>query len=100
VRECTLSDRHHSDMGSVKPVEEVEPSDLLSEGAVVSRLGLSRNRVRWLVMNGRLQRGVTADRSSGGVTRESVEREEAWRRHATVAQRVRRILGYVFFWMP
>jgi len=100
VRECTLSDRHHSDMGSAKPVEEVEPSDLLSEGAVVGRLGLSRNRVRWLVMNGHLQRGVTADRSSGGVTRQSVEREEAWRRHATVAQRVRRILRYGFFWMP
>jgi hypothetical protein len=87
-------------MGSAKPVEEVEPPDLLSEDAVVSRLGLSRNRVRWLVMNGRLQRGVTPDRSSGGVTRQSAEREEIWRRHATVAQRVRRILGYVLFWMP
>jgi len=87
-------------MGSAKPVEEVEPLDLLSEGAVVSRLGISRNRVRWLVMNGHLQRGVTPDRSSGGVTTQSVEREEAWRRHATLAQRVRRLLGYVFFWMP
>jgi hypothetical protein len=100
VRECTLSDRHDSDMASVKPVEEAEPPDLLSEDAVVGRLGLSRNRVRWLVMNGHLQRGVTADRSSGGLTRQSVESEESWRRHATVAQRLRRLLGYVFFWMP
>jgi hypothetical protein len=51
-------------------------------------------------MNGHRQRGVTADRSSGGLTRQSVEIEESWRSRATITQRLRRVLGYVFFWMP
>jgi hypothetical protein len=84
----------------VKRVLEVPPRDLLSEDAVASRLGLSVTRVRWLTLSGYLQRGVTADRSSRGLTRQSVEREEAWRRQATVTQRLRRALAYVFFWLP
>lgn len=79
---------------------EVSPPDLLSEDAVAGRLGLSVNRVRWLTMNGHLQRGVTADRSSGGLTSQSVEIEESWRSCATITQRLRRVLGYVVFWMP
>ena len=87
-------------VGSVKPEAEVASSDLLSEDDVASQLGLSSNRVRWLVMNGHLQRGVTADRTSGGLTRQSVDREKAWRNNATLAQRLRRVLGYAVFWMP
>jgi hypothetical protein len=87
-------------MGTVKRVVEVEPSDLLSERVVACRLDLSLSRVRWLIINGHLQRGITADRASGGLTRQSVENEEAWRRHATVTQRLRRSLGYAFFWTP
>lgn len=100
VRLCTVSRRHDLKMGSVKRVVEVAPPDLLSEDAVATRLSLSMNRVRWLAINGHLQRGVTADGSSGGLTRQSVETEEVWRRDATVTQRVRRALGYFFFWMP
>jgi hypothetical protein len=84
----------------VKRVVEVGPHDLLTEDAVAGRLGLSLNRVRWLTINGHLRRGVTADQSSGGLTRQSVENEETWRRHATVTQRLRRTLGYLFFWLP
>lgn len=87
-------------MGVIKSLAEVDPSDLLSEDDVAGQLGLSSDRVRWLAINGHLQRAVTADRSSGGFTRESVEREKAWRSHATVAQRIRRLLGYAVFWMP
>ena len=84
----------------MKRVVEVAQPDLVSEDAVATRLGLSTNRVRWLTINGHLQRGVTADGSSGGLTRRSVEAEAVWRRDATATQRVRRALGYVFFWMP
>ena len=101
VREYTLRRRHHSmTMGWVKRVAEVMPTDLLPEDAVAERLGLSMNRVRWLIINGHLQRGVTDDRHSGWVTRQSVEREEVWRRDATVMQRLRRLLMYGLFWMP
>jgi hypothetical protein len=87
-------------MGRVKRVAEVAPPDLLSEDVTAARLSLSMNRVRWLTINGHLQRGVTADGGSRGLTRRSVEIEEVWRRDATVTDRVRRALGYVFFWMP
>jgi hypothetical protein len=87
-------------MARVKRVVEVAPPDPVSEDAVATRLSLSTNRVRWLTINGHLQRGVTAEGSAGGLTRQSVEAEEAWRRDATVTERVRRALGYVFFWMP
>jgi len=87
-------------VGRVKQPLEVSPSDLLSEDAVASRLGLSETRVRWLILNGHLQRGVTSDRGAGGLTKQSVEKEEAWRRDATVVQRIRRVLAYGFFWMP
>jgi hypothetical protein len=87
-------------MGRVKRVVEVAPSDLVSEDAVATQLNLSLNRVRWLTINGHLQRGATAEGRSGGLTRQSVETEAVWRRDATVTQRVRRALGYVFSWMP
>lgn len=87
-------------MGRAKRVVEVAPPDLVSEDAVATRLSLSLNRVRWLTINGHLQRGVTADGSSGGLTRQSVETEAVWHRDATVTKRLRRALGYVFFWMP
>jgi hypothetical protein len=84
----------------VKRVVEVAPPELVSEDAVATQLSLSTNRVRWLTINGHLQRGMTADGSAGGLTRLSVETEAVWRRDATVTQRVRRALGYLFFWMP
>ena len=87
-------------MARVKRVVEVAQPDLVSEDAVATRLSLSTNRVRWLTINGHLQPGVTADGSFGGLTRQSVEAEAVWRRDATATQRVRRALGYVFFWMP
>jgi orotate phosphoribosyltransferase-like protein len=87
-------------MGPAKRVVEVASPDLVSEDEVATRLSLSMNRVRWLIINGHLQRGVTADGSSGGLTRQSVETEAVWRRDATVTQRARRALGDVFFWMP
>jgi hypothetical protein len=87
-------------VGSIKRVLEVERTDLLAVETAADRLGVSLNRVRWLILNGRLQRCSTADRSLGGVTTESVEREQAWRAQATASQRLRRVLGYIFFWMP
>jgi hypothetical protein len=79
---------------------EVPDNDLLTEQEVVAQLGLSTNRVRWLTMNGHLQRGVTPERGSAGLTKESVEHERVWRASATRVQRLRRTLGYAFVWMP
>lgn len=87
-------------MGVIKRAATALRSDLMSEEDAARRLGLSLNRVRWLLINGHLQRGVTRDRRSGGVTKRSVEMEEAWRRHASLAQRMRRAAGYAFWWMP
>jgi hypothetical protein len=74
----------------MKQVAEV-PSNLLTEQQVVERLGLSASRVRWLTINGHLQRGVTPEGRVGGLTKESVERERAWRSGATPLERLRRV---------
>jgi len=73
---------------------------LLTEDEVAERLRLTTNRVRWLIMNGHLQRGVAPDGQVGGITEASVEREQAWRSSATSAQRLRRVLSYTFGWLP
>ena len=86
-------------MSRIKRVAEVPEDALLTEQQVAERLELSANRVRWLTINGYLQRGVTPD-GVGGLTRESVEHERAWRSGATFLQRLRRGLSYVFTWMP
>jgi hypothetical protein len=64
-----------------------------------SSLGVRPRLIRWLIMNGHM---TPATRSDGarGVTRDSVEAEAEWRRSATVAGRLRRVLGYVFTWSP
>ena len=87
-------------MARIKRVTKVPQSDLLTRQQAVDKLGLSANRVRWLIINGHLQRGVTADGQAGGVTRASVELESTWRSGATQLQRLRRVLGYAFTWMP
>jgi hypothetical protein len=88
------------EVGSIKRVAEVPESALLTEEQVGERLGLSTRHVRWLTINGHLQRGVTPDSSVAGLTRESVEHERAWRSSATSLQRLRRRLSHVFRWMP
>jgi len=87
-------------MNRIKQVAEVPGDGLLNEQEAVGRLGLSTNRVRWLIMNGHLRRGVTEDSAVGGITRESVERESEWRKNATASSRLRRVLSYTFTWMP
>jgi orotate phosphoribosyltransferase-like protein len=84
----------------MKRVAEGPESALLTEQQVAERLGLSTNRVRWLTMNGHLLREVTPDGRVGGLTKESVEHERAWRSGATSLQRLRRGLSYVFTWIP
>jgi orotate phosphoribosyltransferase-like protein len=84
----------------MKRAPHVHESELLTEHEVADRLRLSANRVRWLIVNGHLQRGVTPDGRAGGVTEASVEREQAWRSSATSSQRLRRVLSYAFTWLP
>jgi hypothetical protein len=79
---------------------EVPETELLTEQQAAESLGLSTGRVRWLTINGYLQRGVTPNGSVGGLTRESVEREGAWRSGATSLQRLRRGLRHAFSWLP
>jgi hypothetical protein len=87
-------------VGWAKRPAEVPDADLLTEQEVAAQLGLSTNRLRWLTMNGHLQRGVTPNRRQAGLTKASVEHERAWRASATPVQRLGRILGYAFVWMP
>jgi hypothetical protein len=87
-------------MSRTKGVAEVPEGRLLTELQVVERLGLSARRVRWLTMNGHLQRGVTPDGRVGGIVTESVAAERARRTRATASQRLGRVLSYVFTWLP
>ena len=86
--------------GPRRVLEVSEGVLLLSEQQVAEELGLSTCRVRWLTLNGHLRRGVTPDGRIGGLTKGSVEHERAWRSGATFLQRLRRVFGYVFTWMP
>ena len=87
-------------MNRMKRPAEVLDTELLTEGQVVEDLGISRNRVRWLLINGHLRRGVTPDGRVGGITKDSVGNEQAWRSGATTMKRLRRVLSYAFTWMP
>ena len=87
-------------MARITRVAEVPETELLTEQQAAESLGLSAGRVRWLTINGYVQRGVTPDGNVGGLTRESVARECAWRSGATSLQRLRRGLRHVFSWLP
>jgi hypothetical protein len=87
-------------MNRLKRPAEIAEGELLTEGQAVEYLGISRNRVRWLLISGHLHRGVTSDGRGGGIAKDSVEDEQAWRSRATTMNRLRRVLSYAFTWMP
>ena len=81
-----------------QPVSVAESEWMTGDEAAKS-IGVPGSRVRWLIMNGHL---TPASRPDGtrGVTLASVQAEVQWRRNATLAARLRRVLGYAFFWSP
>ena len=77
----------------------VEADNWVAGDEAASTIGIAPKRIRWLIMNGHL---TPATRSDGarGVARSSVDAEARWRREASLGQRFRRVLGYVFTWSP
>ncbi len=79
-------------------VVTLNPPDWVSQPDAARELGTNLGMIGLLIVNGHLEPAETSLREMG-VTRESLDAENAWRRSAPLARRVRRRLRDVLNWL-